>query len=228
VVRSDAPVILETHGLIKEYKVGHQQVGAIRDVSVTVHQGEFIAITGPSGSGKSTLLQLMGGLERPSSGTVSVDGVRLDTMSDRALSRFRGQFIGFVFQFFYLQPFLNVGTNLAVPGMFSRLKGQERSERVRELAEAVGLADRLDHMPSQLSGGQIQRAAIARALMNRPKLLLADEPTGNLDSQNGMAIVQLFEKIRDEFGTTIVLVTHDPAVARRADRSIVLKDGVVV
>jgi ABC-type lipoprotein export system ATPase subunit len=115
-----------------------------------------------------------------------------------------------------------------VPGMFSRLKGQERSERVRELAEAVGLADRLDHMPSQLSGGQIQRAAIARALMNRPKLLLADEPTGNLDSQNGMAIVQLFEKIRDEFGTTIVLVTHDPAVARRADRSIVLKDGVVV
>lgn len=219
------PVLVSTKNLSKSYKVGRQQVGALQDVSVEIREGEFVAITGPSGSGKSTLLQLIGGLDKPSSGSVVVDGQDLTKLSDRTLSNFRNKTIGFVFQFFYLQPFLNLETNLTVPAIFARANRKDRVESAKNLAEAVGLADRLKHLPKEMSGGQMQRAAIARALLNKPKLILADEPTGNLDSANGHSIIELFDKIRQDFGTTIVVVTHDPKVAKRADREITLTDG---
>lgn len=197
-------------------------------MSLQIHEGEFVAITGASGSGKSTLLQIIGGLDKPSKGEVYYDDVKLSKLSDRKLSAFRRQVVGFVFQFFYLQPFLILERNMEVPGMFARTKRAERIKRVAELAEAVGLSDRLKHLPKELSGGQMQRVAIARALVNSPKIILADEPTGNLDSKNSTAIVDLFERIRQEFGTTIVMVTHDRLIARKADREIVLKDGELI
>lgn len=219
------PVIIATQDLSKHYKVGRQKVDALRGISLKIHEGEFVAFTGPSGSGKSTLLQMIGGLDKPSRGSVVVNGQDLSKLSDRKLSRFRGQTVGFVFQFFYLQPFLNLQTNLGVPGIFSRMARSERQIRTADLAEAVGLAERLKHLPKELSGGQMQRAAIARALLNNPKIILADEPTGNLDSKNGETIIELFEAVRKRYGTTIVVVTHDPKIAARADREVALKDG---
>lgn len=227
VIPADAAVVIELSDVSKTYKLGRQRVEALKQASLQVRQGEFIAITGTSGSGKSTLLQLIGGLDKPTAGNVLVDGRDIGKLSDRKLSIFRGQTIGFVFQFFYLQPFLRLQANLEVPGMFARLKKSQRATRAAELAHAVGLDERLKHFPKELSGGQMQRAAIARALLNNPKVLLADEPTGNLDSANSSAIIELFEKIRQDFGTTIIVVTHDAAIASRADREIVMKDGMV-
>lgn len=223
--KANGLVLVRTENLAKTYKVGKQRVTALEDVSIEIHEGEFVAFTGPSGSGKSTLLQLIGGLDKPSSGKVSVDGQDLTRLRDRALSNFRNKTVGFVFQFFYLQPFLNLETNLTVPAIFARSNRKTRAEAAQKLAQAVGLGDRLTHLPKELSGGQMQRAAIARALLNKPKVILADEPTGNLDSANGQAIIELFEQVRRDFGTTIIVVTHDPKVAAHADREIVLKDG---
>lgn len=224
----DTPVVLSVQNLVKVYKLGKQHITVLDSVSFDIHKGELIAITGASGSGKSTLLQLLGGLDKPTSGEVLIEGTSLAKLSDGNLSKFRRQTIGFVFQFFYLQPFLKLRRNLEVTGMFARTKRPERLERVTELANKVGLGDRLNHYPKELSGGQMQRAAIARALLNNPSILLADEPTGNLDSKNGTQIIELFESIRKEFGTTVVIVTHDPAIARRADRTISLADGRLV
>lgn len=218
-------VVVQVRNLAKSYKVGKQHVQALGGVDVTVHRGEFVALVGPSGSGKSTLLQLIGGLDAPTDGMVEVTGQQLAKLRDSALSRFRNQTIGFVFQFFYLQPFLTVRQNLEVAGIPAGTKSKVRRARVDELAELVGLSDRLAHYPRELSGGQMQRAAIARALLNNPQIILADEPTGNLDSTNGRAIIDLFERIRDEFGTTIIVVTHDPTIAARADRIVRLRDG---
>ena len=222
------PILYSIESLTKEYKVGRQKIRALNGVSLDIHEGEFIALTGPSGSGKSTLLQLMGGLDKPSTGTITVDQVNIGKLRDKRLSRFRGQTIGFVFQFFYLQPFLTLGNNIEVPGMFSRQNPALRKTKAAELASAVGLTDRIKHYPRELSGGQMQRAAIARALLNNPKVLLADEPTGNLDSVNSKAIIDLFEQIRKEYGTTIVIVTHDPTVAARADREVKMLDGKII
>lgn len=227
-VASTAPVVIKVTDLVKQYKIGRQKVQALAGVSLEIREGEFVALTGASGSGKSTLLQMLGGLDKPTSGVVEVDGVNLNKLRDGKLSKFRGQTIGFVFQFFYLQPFLRVATNLEVPAMFARSKRRSRQAKAAELASAVGIDDRMRHLPRELSGGQMQRVAVARALMNQPKILLADEPTGNLDSQNGAAIIELFEEIRKQFGTTIVVVTHDAAIAARADREIRLKDGVII
>jgi ABC-type lipoprotein export system ATPase subunit len=221
-------VVITVKDLIKIYTIGHQTIRALNSVTLDIYQGEFVAIMAPSGSGKSTLLQLMGALEKPTAGSITIDGVDPNRLSDNRLSEFRARTVGFVFQFFYLQPFLTLERNLEVPGMFARTARTVRQARTQELAEIVGIADRLHHYPKELSGGQIQRAAIVRALFNHPKVILADEPTGNLDSKNGAGIIDLFEKIRDEFGTTIVIVTHDQTIAQRADRIIRLRDGSVV
>jgi ABC-type lipoprotein export system ATPase subunit len=227
-IRRSEEVIISVKNVKKSYKIGRQKVEAVNDVSLSIHKGEFIALTGASGSGKSTLLQLIGGLDKPTDGEITVNGTNLGKMNDRKLSKFRNQTIGFVFQFFYLQPFLRVQKNIEVPAMFAGTKRSDRQPLVEKISKSVGLSDRLTHLPKELSGGQMQRVAIARALLNNPKILLADEPTGNLDSSNSEAIIELFEKVRDEFGTTIIIVTHDPAIARRADREIKLKDGKIL
>jgi ABC-type lipoprotein export system ATPase subunit len=224
----EGPVVVDLQDVKKTYKIGRENIAALNGVSLQIRQGEFVALTGTSGSGKSTLLQMIGGLDKPSEGIVMVDGVDLKKMRDGKLSKFRNQTIGFVFQFFYLQPFLRIRTNLEVPGMFARTKRSVRRKDIQHLAQAVGIEDRLAHLPRELSGGQMQRAAIARALLNKPKILLADEPTGNLDSTNSKAIIELFQSIRRDFGTTIIIVTHDAAIAAQADREIRIQDGVII
>lgn len=220
-------VVVHLENVSKRYKVGRQHVEALRDVSLDIYQGEFVAVTGTSGSGKSTLLHLIGGLDKPGKGTISVNGQDLAKLHDGKLSQFRNKTIGFVFQFFYLQPFLNLQTNIEVPSMFARTKRSARQARSLELAEVVKLDDRLRHLPKELSGGQMQRAAIARALQNQPQILLADEPTGNLDRTNALGIFDLFRTICKEHGTTIVVVTHDLELASLADRSISMSDGAL-
>lgn len=225
---SDAPVVIELNDVSRRYKLGGSVVNAVDNVSFKIHQGEMVALVGTSGSGKSTLLHMIGGLDKPTSGEVIVDGVNIRKMSDAKLSRYRGQKIGFVFQSFYLQPFLNVRDNIEIPSVFARKKRAERHEQSNIIAEAVGLGDRLRHYGKELSGGQIQRTAIARALMNQPKILLADEPTGNLDQKNAQIIFDLFDKARRDFNTTIVVVTHDENLAARMDRVVRLSDGKVL
>lgn len=214
--------IVKIAGLTKTYQVGDHTVEALRGVDLTINEGEIVAIMGPSGSGKTTLLNMLGGLDRPSSGNVTVSGLALHAMSDRELSAYRNKVIGFVFQFFYLQPFLSVRRNVAVPLLFSQ---QQSHADIDGALNAVGLLDRAEHLPSQLSGGQAQRAAIARALVNRPRILLADEPTGNLDQRTANEILGLLRELNQEFGTTIVLVTHDKHVASLADRVLTMRDG---
>ncbi len=226
--RTYGEVLVEVVDLFKKYKVGKQQIAALNGVSLQVRQGEFVALTGPSGSGKSTLLQSIGGLDKPSSGSVIVGGQNISKLSDRKLADFRGKTVGFVFQFFYLQPFLNLKRNLEVPGIFARTKPALRRQKAETLAAKVDLTDRLKHLPNELSGGQMQRAAIARALLNNPKIILADEPTGNLDRKNAFAIMDLLDSVREEFGTTIIVVTHDAELSARADREVKLEDGKIV
>lgn len=220
--------MISTKSLTKRYRVGGHDLLATNNVSLSINRGEFVAIVGESGSGKSTLLQLLGGLDKPTSGSIVVNGVEVTGLSDGKLSQFRNRTIGFVFQSFYLQPFLTLRRNIEVAAMPSRMKRDTRRARTDRLAEQVGLADRLDYYPRQLSGGQIQRVAIARALFNKPPILLADEPTGNLDSQNSRGIIALFRQICDEWGTTVVVVTHSREVAMVADRVATVKDGAIV
>ena len=215
--------MIEAKNLTKKYK--SQVVLDIPEIKIA--KGEFIAITGESGSGKSTLLNILSGLDRPTTGEVLVDGVNIARLRDRKLSKFRSQKIGFVFQFFYLQPFLRVLSNIEVAAFPTRIKRKIRKQQAVKMAENVGLGDKLDSFQRELSGGQIQRVAIARALINNPEILFADEPTGNLDSENSQQIIQLFEKINQETGMTIILVTHSPELASHADRIIHLKDGKI-
>lgn len=225
---SVAEEIVSVQNISKRYKRGKQTVEALRDVSLSIGKGQFIAITGASGSGKSTLLQIIGCLDKPTSGRVLVEAKDTTSLGDNALSELRKKTIGFIFQSFYLQPFLRLNDNLAVPAMFTRDKKKDIDHKVGQLLQQVGLSERAKHFPKELSGGQIQRAAIARALVNNPRIILADEPTGNLDSTNSQSIIDLFRAIRDKFGTTIVVVTHDMSIARQADRIIELKDGAIV
>lgn len=221
--------VLQAEHLRKELQVGEVKVVALRDVSLSVARGEFVAVIGPSGSGKSTLLGLMGGLDTPTSGRIWIDGVDITEMNERALTRIRNEKIGFVFQSFNLIPTLTALENVALPVQFARHKPAEKPfARAQRLLETLGLGDRLDHRPTQLSGGQQQRVAVARALANNPPLLLADEPTGNLDSTSSVTVLEAFRDIQRELGTTIIVVTHDMDVASQCDRIISLVDGEIV
>ena len=222
------PVIISFKDVTKTYKISKQRLDALKDVSFDIHEGEIIAITGKSGSGKSTLLQLIGCLDKPTQGDILIDQKNPRKLSDNKLSQLRQNTIGFVFQSFYLQPFLKLDQNISVPAMFTHAKNKQINESVESLLDQVDLAEHRKHYPKELSGGQIQRAAIARALINKPKVILADEPTGNLDSVNSQAIIELFKYIRDELGTTIIIVTHDEQIAHQADRVITLKDGEII
>jgi putative ABC transport system ATP-binding protein len=218
--------MLEAVRLTKEYQSGEQRLAVLRDVSFTVPDGAFVAIVGPSGSGKTTLLGLLAGLDVPTGGTVLLDGADLARLSEDKRAQLRGAKVGFVFQSFQLIPTLTALENVQVP---LELRGDDGAPaRARDLLARVGLGDRAHHFPNQLSGGEQQRVAIARAFSNAPTLLFADEPTGNLDSDTGHHIVELLETLNRESGTTIVLVTHDLALARRAQRIIRLADGVVI
>ena len=201
-------------------------VKALDEVSFEIYKGEYVAITGPSGSGKSTLLHLLGLLDRQTSGDIFIDGVETDKLNDSQLAKLRNQKIGFVFQQFNLLRRTAAWKNVELPLIYSNVRPKERRERATRELETVGLGTRLNNMPSQLSGGQQQRVAIARALVTNPAILLADEPTGNLDSKSGAAIMQLFEELHQK-GVTVVMVTHDPDKAKLADRQIIVKDGRV-
>jgi putative ABC transport system ATP-binding protein len=218
--------MLVARELTKEYRSGTSQLAVLRDVSFTVPNGSFVAIVGPSGSGKTTLLGLLAGLDTPTRGAVLIDGVDLTILSEDARARLRGEKVGFVFQSFQLIPTLTALENVQVPLELQGDRGA--ADRARELLGHVGLGDRLDHFPTQLSGGEQQRVAIARAFANRPRILFADEPTGNLDAATGARIMDLLEALNRGSGTTIVLVTHDLGLAERADRIIRLADGIVV
>jgi ABC-type lipoprotein export system ATPase subunit len=217
--------IVETRGLVKVYGDG-AQIRALDGVDMQVARGEFVTVMGPSGSGKSTLLNMLGALDRPTAGQVLVNGQDLATVRD--LDTFRAQTVGLVFQLHNLIPTLNARENVEVPMIGQPIGRSARRRRSLELLELVGLADRMTHLPSQLSGGQRQRVAIARALANQPALVLADEPTGNLDSQSGAEVIALMQHLNEELDTTFIIVTHDMAVARQTHRVLVMQDGRIV
>lgn len=221
-------VAIALRSVCKTYELKGRTIGVLKNISLDIYEGEFVAITGVSGSGKSTLLQLMGGLDKPTSGVVEINKQDISRLSDSKLAQLRNSTVGFIFQFFYLQPFLNLERNIEVAGMFGRSERVNRRTHINELLHVVGLADLRDHYPRQLSGGQLQRAAISRALLNKPKIILADEPTGNLDSKNSEAIIEIFETMRKQYNVTIILVTHDNEIARRADRILSINDGEIL
>ena len=221
--------MLVARGLTKEYQSGTQRLTVLRDVSFDVPQGAFVSIVGPSGSGKTTLLGLLAGLDTPSHGTVSLDGEEFGSLDEDRRAKLRGEKVGFVFQSFQLIPTLTALENVQVPLELSgAVSAKEATSRARDLLTRVGLGDRTHHFPQQLSGGEQQRVALARAFVNEPRILFADEPTGNLDGTTGERIVELLQALNRERGCTIVLVTHDITLAARTQRTIRLRDGVVV
>lgn len=220
--------IIQAHELSKVYPKRTTQTYALRSATFNVRRGEFVAIMGPSGSGKSTLLYVLGCLIHPTGGTYLLDGREMTRLNERERARVRNQQIGFVFQSFQLLPTVSALRNVELPALYNRQSRHERRARARYLLERFGLAERLDYRPPELSGGEAQRVAIARALMNDPQLILADEPTGNLDSANGQAVMELLRELHRE-GRTIMMVTHDPELARRnAERILYIRDGVLV
>ena len=225
--RASSPPAIVARALHKHYQRGPSTVRALDGVDLAVAEGEFVAVMGPSGSGKSTLLHLIGGLERPSSGTVLVGDVDVHRLSCDESARFRRRHIGLVFQFFNLVPTLTAAENVALPLLLEGKRYADVRDRVAPLLETLRLGERADHAPSELSGGEMQRVAIARALIVAPRLVLADEPTGNLDTDTGAAILALLRRACDERGITILLVTHDPRAASYAERAVVLRDGRV-
>jgi len=218
--------ILKIEELFKSYSLGRLEVPVLHDINLAVDAGEFAAIMGPSGSGKSTLMNLIGCLDRPTSGKITIGGEDISLLSETDLARIRGERVGFVFQTFNLISRLTALKNVELPMVYQDIPRGERLKRAAKLLEVLGLTDRADHKPSELSGGERQRVAIARALVNEPDILLADEPTGNLDSKTGLEIMQIFNELHSE-GRTIIMVTHDRALAENCDRIIRLKDGRV-
>ncbi|MDD3534425.1 MAG: ABC transporter ATP-binding protein [Candidatus Cloacimonadaceae bacterium] len=218
--------IIKTQSLIKDYLLGKIKVRALAGIELSILSGEFVAIMGPSGSGKSTLMHIIGCLDSPSEGEYYLDGDLVSTLPKSALAGIRNRKIGFVFQSFNLLPHLNVLKNVELPLMYSGLSARKRKEKASQILDSVGLSDRLKHKPNELSGGQRQRVAIARAIVNDPSMLLADEPTGNLDSQAGGDILEIFNDLH-KAGNTVIMVTHDSLVAERADRIIEIRDGLI-
>lgn len=223
---SPAPLV-ELQQICKHYTSGQNVVKALDGVDLTIRRGEFLAILGPSGSGKSTLMNVLGCLDKPTAGRYQLDGHPVDSLSTQQLAAIRNQKIGFVFQSFNLLEYASALDNVALPLVYAGVKAKDRRRRATELLTRVGLADRLDHKPNQLSGGQKQRVAIARALINQPQILLADEPTGALDSKSGAEIEALFNELHRE-GRTIIVVTHDNELAKRTKRIVTIRDGQVV
>lgn len=219
--------IIEAKGLNKTFKLGSLDVEVLRDINLTIASGEFVSIMGPSGSGKSTLLYLIGGLDKPTSGSVKIKGSELSDMKDKEQSIMRRRDIGFVFQFYNLIPNLNVEENVMLPLLLDGRKLKDHRGKLDEILEVVGLADRRSHTPRELSGGQQQRVAIARALVNEPDIILADEPIGNLDTKTGMEVMELLQRINKEKGKTIVQVTHSKEAAEYGNRVINVRDGKV-
>lgn len=218
-------IILKTEHLVKTYGSGETAVKALDDVSLEVSKGEFVAIVGQSGSGKSTLLHMLGAMDYPDSGTLTVDGEDVFSMNDDALAQYRRRKAGFVFQFFNLLPVMTAKENILIPLSLDSQKADEAY--LNEIAETMGIADRLSHYPHQLSGGQQQRVAIARAMISKPAVILADEPTGNLDSASGNEILSLLKTTIKKYDQTLILITHDMSVAEKADRIITIKDGKI-
>ncbi len=218
--QSQEHVVIRTRSLIKDLPLGKTVVHALRGVDMDIFAGEIVSIVGPSGSGKSTLLGLIGGLDTPTKGEIEIDGVDITRMNEDQLTEIRNEKIGFIFQFFNLIPTLTALENVLLPMQFARKAPKNPEKRAKELLDLLGLKDRRNHRPSELSGGQQQRVAIARALANNPPLLLADEPTGNLDTESGSVVLQTLADIREHEGTTVVIVTHDPKLAQHADRTL--------
>src|SRR5512142_1213287 len=222
-----AQPVIQVEDVHKYYDLGETKVHALRGVSLEIGRGEFVAIMGSSGSGKSTFMNLLGCLDRPSSGRYLLEGTDVSQLDKKALAAIRNHKLGFVFQGFNLLSRTTALENVELPTLYARLNKEERLQRAREALHTVGLADRMDHFPSQLSGGQQQRVAIARALVNQPSILLADEPTGNLDSRTSVEIMQIFQELNEERGITIVVVTHEADIAQFAKRIIVFRDGKI-
>ncbi|MEP0845466.1 MAG: ABC transporter ATP-binding protein [Phycisphaerae bacterium] len=216
---------IELSGVHKVYRKKNLDIPVLSGLSITLEAGEFVALMGPSGSGKSTLLNLIGGLDTPTRGEIRVGDAALHTMSERELTAWRSRHVGFIFQMYHLLPVLTAAQNVELPLMLFRMGAKERRERVRLALSIVGLEDRADHKPGQLSGGQEQRVAIARALVTDPELLLADEPTGDLDAASAASVLQLVNRLNDEFKKTIIMVTHDPKAASHASRQLHLEKG---
>ena len=218
--------IIKIKGLTREFTVGAELVRALKGVDVSINKNEYVAMMGPSGSGKSTLMNLLGCLDTPTAGSYSLNGTDVSLLKDDSLAEIRNQEIGFIFQTFNLLPRLTALENVALPLVYAGYNTEERNKKAAEVLEKVGLGDRMDHRPNQLSGGQRQRVAVARALVNNPSIILADEPTGNLDSKTSLDIMRLFEEIH-EMGNTLIVVTHEEEVAAHAHRILRLRDGLV-
>ncbi|KKP69259.1 ABC transporter ATP-binding protein [candidate division CPR3 bacterium GWF2_35_18] len=220
--------MIKLENVFKTYTLGKNTINAIDNLSMEIKKGEFVAIVGPSGSGKSTLLHLIGGLDHPSKGNVSLLNITLAKLKDSKLAEYRNKHIGFVFQNFNLQPILTAAENVALPLVFANFGSKTRKQKALQALKKVGLDDRADHKPAELSGGESQRVAIARALVNDPQILIADEPTGNLDSKTGDKIMNLFKKLNREQNITVIIVTHNMEDAAFADRQIKMRDGVIL
>lgn len=221
-------IAVEGKNIVKDFIIGDTTTKVLKDISLKVLKSEFVSIMGQSGSGKSTLLYILGGLDTPTRGTVSMNGIDISKFDDEKMSRIRRQKIGFVFQFYNLIPNLDVEENIMLPLLLDGKKIRDYRKRLDEILEVVGLTDRKKHTPRELSGGQQQRVAIARALMGSPDILFADEPTGNLDSKTGAEIMELLQSINKSSGQTIIMVTHSPEAAKSSDRIITVKDGVIL
>lgn len=219
-------MLIEIKDLVKRYKMGNSEVEALRGINLNISQNEFVSIMGPSGSGKSTLMNILGCLDTPSSGKYIFDSTDISLVSDDELSEIRNKKIGFIFQTFNLLPKLNSLQNVELPLIYAGIEKEQRRERAVKALQRLGLGDRMDHKPNELSGGQRQRVAIARALVTQPEIILADEPTGNLDTKTSFEIMDLFQQLHYE-GNTIILITHEEEIAQQAKRSIIIRDGIL-